>query len=272
MVAEWSYPAQAIPAGFDIDFLIHANISAYTTLFRHEKGTNVIDVWQGDSYFRPEGKGDIQTFLDQYETHYNLTRESGFISIPTGNHDLPRIALGRDTVDLKIAYTFLLTMPGVPFVYYGDEIGMKNLTETPSKEGGYVRTAARTPMQWGAGKNFGFSDSDTPYLPVDTDPQAPTVAAQIPDGDSLLNYTKRLIGLRKDCQDLHGNGDFEVCQAGYPFVYRRGSLVVVINPKDEPVRVKCPGATACLIGVNATLSGDTVTTQGKGAAVIQINS
>ena len=61
-----------------------------------------------------------------------------------------------------------MTMPGIPFVYYGDEIGMEYIPDMPSKEGGFTRTGSRTPMQWKKGKNAGFSDGakELLYLPV----------------------------------------------------------------------------------------------------------
>ncbi|MBO5197272.1 MAG: glycosylase [Lachnospiraceae bacterium] len=268
LIAEWSFPKDAIAAGFDIDFMIHFGTKAYTTLFRYEKGTNQSEAWIGNSYFRAEGKGDIQEFLDIYLEHYNEVKGKGYIAIPTGNHDMQRVSMGRDMTDLKIAYTFLLTMPGVPFVYYGDEIGMQYIKGLPSKEGGFNRTGARTPMQWNQGKNKGFSTGDELYLPVDASADAPTVAEQEADPNSLLNYVKKLIEVRKATPDLCADGEFEVVSAGYPFVYRRGNVLVIVNPKDEAVKVPAANAKECLIGVNAGLCGETVTISGKGAAVI----
>ena len=71
-------------------------------------------------------------------------------------------------------------MPGVPFIYYGDEIGMR-YRDLPTKEGGYVRTGSRTPMQWQSLASLNASYA-TPaitggnYLPVDPSPDAPNVA------------------------------------------------------------------------------------------------
>jgi maltose alpha-D-glucosyltransferase/alpha-amylase len=81
---------------------------------------------------------------------------------------------------LKVVFAFLLTMPGLPIIYYGDEIGMRCL-KLPSKEGGYDRTGSRTPMQWTAGHKAGFSSAPAEklYLPVDPAPRAPNVADQV---------------------------------------------------------------------------------------------
>lgn len=267
LIAEWGSPKEAIPAGFDVDFLLHFNNQAYTTLFRHEKDTNQSDSWIGDSYFRPAGKGDFRAFLDIYLDHYNATKGRGYIAIPTGNHDMHRISLLRDGDDLKIAYTFLMTMPGIPFVYYGDEIGMAYLQGIPSKEGAYNRTGARTPMQWDGGKNKGFSTGDSLYLPVDDRSDAPTVAAQMDDPNSLLSYTKKLIALRKTTPALYSD-EFEVLADGYPLVYRRGDVTVIIQPKDAPAEVTV-GDGVLLCGVNAVLDGGCVRLDGKGAAVVR---
>ncbi len=269
LIAEWGSPKEAIGAGFDVDFMLHCTNKAYTTLFRHEKGTNQSENWIGESYFRPEGKGNIQDFLDIYMDHYHATKGQGLIALPTGNHDMHRISLLRDTDDLKIAYTFLLTMPGVPFVYYGDEIGMAYLPGIPSKEGAYNRTGARTPMQWDNGKNKGFSHGDNLYLPVDERPGAPTVNDQWADPDSLLHWLRMLIARRRVTPDLVDNDNLEIISAGYPLGYRRGATTVIIQPKDEAVTVDIPGATELCFGLHATLNNGQVKLSGKGAAVVR---
>ena len=90
--------------------------------------------------------------------------------------------------------TFFLTMPGVPFIYYGDEIGMKYQMNLSNKEGSNERSGTRTPMQWTKGKNAGFSTSapDKLYFPVDTENGKLTVEAQQGDQNSLLSYTRKL--------------------------------------------------------------------------------
>ena len=70
---------------------------------------------------------------------------------------MERLKWKLDDEEIKIAFAFLLSMPGVPFIYYGDEIGMRYQGHLKSKEGGYYRTGARTPMQWNRALNCGFS-------------------------------------------------------------------------------------------------------------------
>lgn len=260
LISEWSFPKAAINAGFDIDFLIHFNLKAYTTLFRYEIGTNQIDSWNGKSYFRKEGQGNINEFLDEYTEHYNAVSDRGYISIPSGNHDIPRISLGRDIDDLKVVYTFLLTMPGVPFIYYGDEIGMKYIQNLPSKEGGYNRTGSRTPMQWNNEKNFGFSESDFPYLPVDKDKDAPTVEKQLADKNSIIWHIKNLIKIRREHTALCADGNFEEIFVGYPFVYKRSdkneSVYIVLNPSSREINIELPEIGAVILSKNVDISAD----------------
>ena len=183
-------------------------------------------------------------FLADYLPKYEQSRESGYISLITCNHDTPRPRRTLDMSELKIAYAMFLTLPGVPFIYYGDEIGMRYL-DIPTKEGGYTRTGTRTPMQWNHDKNYGFSsaDADKLYLPQDSADDAPTVEDQLGDKDSLLNTVKELTALRHKYEDLQADGEFEVIYAdpeNFPFVYKRGHLMVAINPSDKKAYVKLP--------------------------------
>jgi maltose alpha-D-glucosyltransferase/alpha-amylase len=126
-------------------------------------------------------------------------------------------------------------MPGVPFLYYGDEIGMRYRTLT-SKEGGYQRTGSRTPMQWNAGTNLGFSTADAAdlYLPVDATYPI-NVEGELLKEDSLINVTKRVIKLRHEEKSLHADGDFEILLAEpeKPFVFKRGDLILIANPSED---------------------------------------
>jgi maltose alpha-D-glucosyltransferase/alpha-amylase len=142
-----------------------------------------------------------------------------------------------------------MTMPGIPFIYNGDEIGMNHVMGLPSKEGGYNRTGARTPMQWDRSANAGFSSADPSmlYLPIDPSPGRPTVADQEPDRASLLNAVRRLAALRKEHAALFADGHFTpiLAEKGkYPFIYQRadhsGAFVIAINPSRHPVSISIP--------------------------------
>ena len=132
-----------------------------------------------------------------------------------GNHDQPR-ALSRygrrfggnkeDEARARIAGAMLLTLRGTPFLYYGEEIGMKDgrvsrrqLRDPVGKRYWPFhpgRDPARTPMQWSAATNAGFSEAE-PWLPVNPDYEQVNVEAQQEDQGSLLNWYKALIRLRK---------------------------------------------------------------------------
>ncbi|MBR2683980.1 MAG: glycosylase, partial [Atopobiaceae bacterium] len=142
--------------------------------------------------------------------------------------------------ELKLAYAFILTMPGVPFIYYGDEIGMRYL-DLRTKEGGYQRTGSRSPMQWSRAENAGFSGApaDALYLPVDGSEDAPCVEEQLADAGSLLAEVRRLCVLRHDWEDLQADAPFAVVnddETAAPFVYRRGALVLALNPSSQEKR------------------------------------
>jgi len=220
-----------LSAGFDADFILNDPFSNYYTLLRD------YDQPVDNTYFRREApERDINRFFKVYLRWYEATKDVGYISMPTGNHDTIRPSYRLDTTELKLAYAFLFTMPGVPFLYYGDEIGMRYL-DLPTEEGGYFRTGTRTPMQWNGGANLGFSEADAGalYLPVDPAADAPTVENQEGDPDSLLNTVRALLKLRHAEADLQADGPLQVlcAEKGRPLVYRRGSLTLALNPSGE---------------------------------------
>jgi maltose alpha-D-glucosyltransferase/alpha-amylase len=245
-----------------MDFLLPFASPGYVSLFRKPRAGGK----DGFSFFDPAGQGNIMQFLDEYLPVLQQTKDRGLICLVSGNHDtVPRLGDGRSRADLELCFLFLLTMPGVPFIYYGDEIGMRSLEGLPSKEGGLGRTGARTPMQWEAGPAAGFSagPAEALYLPVDPSADRPTVAAQQADPGSMLNAVRRLIALRREHPSLCASGEFEVvyAEAGrYPFVYRRTgggeTALLVLNPSRRAVEVTLPaeavsGKLQALYGLDA---------------------
>jgi maltose alpha-D-glucosyltransferase/alpha-amylase len=249
MVAEWSYPADALDNCFHVDFFHW--FKGYNDLFQKESWRILNGVSEGHSYFDAEGKGDITAFLRSYMDQYEKTVGKGYISLPLGNHDNARLGNRRTDKELEMIYAFGFTMPGVPFLYYGNEIGMKQLpNDWPQVEGAYQpRNGARTPMQWNGGKNLGFSSGDAGklYLPVDPSPDAPNVEAQEKNPNSLLNKTRRLIALRHSEPALANYAEFVPVYPSadaqapspsvYPFVYARAAgkdvVLVMLNPRAE---------------------------------------
>ena len=274
LISEWGLPEKAINSGFHLDFLLHSEIPAYTSLFRHEKGRNVTRLFVGDSYFNKEGKGNINTYLDRFMFDYENTKGKGYIGMITGNHDMQRLSYMRDPEEAKCAFVFLFTMPGVPFVYYGDEIGMDYIKDLPNKEGGYNRTGARTPMQWNEGKNHGFSQSDSPYLPTDSREGAPTVEKQLNDENSLLMLVKKLTSLHKTEPAFNADGDFNILERGYPFVFERFAhdkrFLIAINPSAKAYSIKTPPLEEIVLSQNAEYSDDEVKLSGVSFIIARI--
>lgn len=106
------------------------------------------------------------------------------------NHDQDRVMtqLRGDWEMAKLAATIYLTSPGVPFIYYGEEIGMRG-----KKPDEYIRT----PMQWTSGANAGFSTA-IPWQRVNVEYETKNVETQLVDPDSLLNHYRKLIHLRSE--------------------------------------------------------------------------
>lgn len=243
LLSEWGEPEVSVPAGFHADFFLQfggdTDGLALRSLWSNGTGT-VNEAWDPlDCFFDPGGRGSAAPFVEAWLRASGALGDSGFISLPTANHDFSRLNCGPRTAEqLPVAFAFQLTWPTLPAIYYGDEIGMRYVPGLPDKEGSvlgprYNRAGSRTPMQWDDGPNAGFSTapSDRLYLPVDPSPTRPTVAAQRADDGSLLHLVRRLIALRSAAPELGGGGSVEVLHTGYPFVYVRGGrYLVVVNP------------------------------------------
>ncbi|MGQ0743303.1 MAG: maltose alpha-D-glucosyltransferase [Acidimicrobiales bacterium] len=131
----------------------------------------------------------------------------------------------------ELLHGLLLSLPGSPVLYYGDEIGMGDNIYLGDRDG------VRTPMQWTPDRNAGFSRADFArlYLPPLMDPvygyQAVNVEAQLRDSSSFLHWVQRILAVRRSRAELFGAGSFEVLPADNPSVLaylRRGDGVVVL--------------------------------------------
>jgi alpha-glucosidase len=169
------------------------------------------------------------------------------------NHDLPRAAgrykRGEDDTQAKFAMALLLTLRGTPFLYYGEEIGMRDIhvkrseiLDPAGKKYWPVykgRDGCRAPMQWDGSAYAGFSRAK-PWLPVHPDATRRNVAAQRADPASLLNFTRTLIALRRQTPALV-RGDLELLSAprGCLAYLRRTetqTVLVVLNFSSRRVR------------------------------------
>ncbi|GHD22619.1 trehalose synthase [Nocardiopsis kunsanensis] len=125
--------------------------------------------------------------------------------------------LDNDRDQIELFHALLLSLPGSPVLYYGDEIGMGDNIWLGDRD------AVRTPMQWSSDRNAGFSKSDPGrlYLPLVLDPiygyQAVNVEAQVDNPGSLLHWTRRMIQIRKR-HPVFGTGAYSELDATNPSV------------------------------------------------------
>ena len=175
-----------------------------------------------DSLVAAVRRGSIGGMLSGYLRLQDTLPEyrwSPFLS----NHDGTRVMtlLGGDMARAKIAATLLLTLPGLPFVYYGEEIGMSGDKPDPR---------LRTPMQWSGGHAAGFT-TGTPWETLQPDTQAINVATEGADPSSLLNLYRRLISLRKS-NDALATGRLVPLTAGstqvIAYLRRAGDKAVLV--------------------------------------------
>ena len=187
--------------------------------------------------------------------------EGGWPNYVLGNHDEHRIVARYGRRAARVAAMLLLTLRGTPTMYYGDEIGMDDVDVPPEKEIdpwglqmpglGLGRDPERTPMQWSATPNAGFSASGVqPWLPLADDFTEVNVEVQRNDPGSLLNLYTQLLTLRREFPALH-SGDYTPIdvEAADCFVYRRSQvdgggdeeLLVALNFADEPRTVALSG-------------------------------
>jgi len=224
---------------------------------------------------RPDPAGyDREEFKKVYTRWSEVFREYGWGTIYLGNHDQPRMLSrwGDDSEPYrncaaKLLFTFLLTMRATPFLYNGDELGMSNIRFTSIDDyedietkqmyeklragGGdtqqflkdqqlMARDNGRTPFQWSAEPNAGFT-TGRPWLPVNPDHATVNREAEEKDANSVLNFVRRLIRIRKQYPALV-YGDYSVLthDSTPVFAYNRTlgdvTLSVLLNfsGKEQP--------------------------------------
>jgi maltose alpha-D-glucosyltransferase/alpha-amylase len=149
--------------------------------------------------------------------------------------------MNGDSRKIRLLNSILMTLPGTPIIYYGDEIGMGDNIHLEDRNG------VRTPMQWHGGENAGFSEAATLYSPLIDDEHygylAVNVADQEQDPDSLLNWTRFLIKSRQQHPAL-GRGSFCILhpenRAILAFLneYLGDIVISVHNLSSEPERAE----------------------------------
>ena len=196
-------------------------------------------------------KCTLAQFKESFTKWDKSFAEKGWIAIYLSNHDQSRFInrYGSDKpafkdYSAKLLNTFILSMRGTPYTYYGDELGMTNIGFTKIEQykdiaaiNGYTKAATdgedldhylkklnllsrdngRTPMQWDDTNNAGFS-SETPWLPVHENHTTVNVATQQNDHNSVLNHFRKMVALRKE-NLLLVYGEYEIIQEEHPTIY-----------------------------------------------------
>jgi alpha-glucosidase len=184
-------------------------------------------------------------FLRKFHTALNEFSPLCVPSYAFGNHDQHRLVtrLGEDVA--PSAAVLLLTLPGMSFIYNGDELGMKNgeippsLVQDPGAQGGDGRDPERTPLQWTPGPNAGFTTAKTPWLPVADNYQTHNVETESSDPGSFLSLYRRLAMLRNQSEALR-YGTIKILETKNPAVlafnriYDDEVLTTLVNFSAKP--------------------------------------
>ena len=216
-------------------------------------------------------KWDAQEFrrlIDEYESALPSWAWPNYV---LGNHDEGRIATRYGQEQVRVAAMLLLTLRGTPTIYYGEELGMldvdipfeKQLDPFGFRVPGWGRDRCRTPMQWEAGPNAGFSAPNTEelWLPLSSQYQTHNVAQQLPEPRSILNLYRKLLRLRKNNPALQ-MGKYipldvvpENC-----FVYLREAqserLLVALNFSSESQAISLPEYRSASVVISTFLDRD----------------
>ncbi|MEK6478637.1 alpha-glucosidase [Catalinimonas sp. 4WD22] len=220
----------------------------------------------------------LSEFKEVYTQWDSAFAHEGWISIFLANHDVPRMVskFGNDSpefraVSSKMLNTFILSMRGTPYCYYGDELGMTNISfdsieqyqdiaaingyQKVLNEGGDIdaymtnlkflsRDNGRTPMQWDSTAHAGFTDG-TPWLPVNENYTEINVADENDDPNSCLNYFREMVKLREK-HPVFVYGDYEVVQKEHEQVYAYTrtlgdeKMLVLLNFSPEVAEIRLP--------------------------------
>lgn len=203
----------------------------------------------------------IATAIVAYEA---VLPEGAWPNWVLGNHDNTRIASRVGLAQARVAAMLLLTLRGTPTIYYGDELGMRDVPIPPELEQdpqgvdqpglGRGRDPVRTPMAWDASPNAGFT-TGTPWLPLHDDYRTVNVATEEASPTSMLTLHRRLIALRRAEPALEVGAFALEAVEGEIMAYRReraGSrFLIVLNLGHTPQTLPL---TALITGGQVALS------------------
>ena len=223
-------------------------------------------------------KCTLAQFKESFTKWDKSFAENGWIAIYLSNHDQSRFInrYGSDKpafkdYSAKLLNTFILSMRGTPFMYYGDELGMTNIGFTKIEQykdiaaiNGYKKAASdgedldhylkklnllsrdngRTPMQWDTSNNAGFS-SEIPWLPVHENHTTVNVANQQNDQNSVLNHFKKMVTFRKD-NLLLVYGNYKIIQEEHQTIYAYSrtlddeQMTILLNFSESESSIRLP--------------------------------
>ncbi|MEZ4884722.1 MAG: alpha-glucosidase [Chitinophagales bacterium] len=223
---------------------------AHDLVDEDRKELNMAYAFEGVDIAKPEGYS-LAVFKEVFSRWDSAFAEKGWLSIFLSNHDQARLVsrYGNDSSEFrepstKMLNTFILSMRGTPYCYYGDELGMTNIGFETIEEyqdisaingykkvvntGGDVeaymkalrfgsRDNGRTPMQWDDSKNANFT-TGTPWLPVHDNHATINVAAEDKNPNSILNHFRKMTKLRTNNPVLV-YGDYTLLQSEHPDIY-----------------------------------------------------
>jgi alpha-glucosidase len=192
----------------------------------------------------PWEAAEVEAAIDTYEASLP---GHGWPNWVLGNHDKPRIAARAGERAARAAAVLLLTLRGTPTLYYGDEIGIGEVAIPPGRvrdpqairdPGSPSRDAYRTPMQWSAEPQAGFTRGE-PWLPLSDDWPRRNVESMRDDPASILSLHRDLLRLRRASRALR-EGTYRPCPASGPVVaYERAHagerLLVAVNFAPQAV-------------------------------------
>lgn len=241
---------------------------------RHE--LNMAYAFEGVDIARPEGYSLLH-FKEVFSRWDSAFAEKGWLSIFLANHDQARLVsrFGNASPQFreassKMLSTFILTMRGTPYYYYGDELGMTNAGFEKMEDFRDVQTRneyryaqntgtnvqatfrrlqfssrdnGRTPFQWNSTANAGFT-SGTPWIKVAPNYKTINAAAQEKDPNSCLNYFKKLVKLRQENTPVLVYGKYTLLDKANPKVYaytREGegqTMLILLNFSAAPAQAR----------------------------------
>jgi alpha-glucosidase len=194
----------------------------------------------------------LGTLIAEYEA---LLPSGAWPNWVLGNHDRSRIASRVGAAQARVAAVLLCTLRGTPTLYYGDELGMRDVPIPPEAVHdpyeknvpglGLGRDPERTPMQWSAAPHAGFS-SALPWLPVSADYARNNVESQQQDPDSMLSLYRSLLALRRTRPTLSLGSYLPLALGpsvlGYVRAHGGTEDAVLLNLSSAPQHVSLPSS------------------------------